>query len=694
MNTQDILLNHCLIDVPIVEKVEQTANIQQALGTLSQNLLYYGYIPSEETFKAIKKLAQGSAHLLKQWWITLEASLKKAKGADKNIGKYIIYQNFPEEVLQMSEAEYWFKQLMIYWGVDVAHLRQKKMKRAPMFEKIDFKVLHLARPDSLKNIFESLLTKPASWIEQEQKEVQWFIKEAYAIQAEIKFKENLVFAAVICMQHNQVIKLSTTTDVLRLAVGFSAGDISLKTNTKFKLSRKQRKYILSLLEQVKDLEEGVMRHKNKWIRLFHQLHIGEYAKQYPFIYKVAKTIREGGKYLTFNSKVEDFLAKRNPQVLPLLTQRPGEFTRRIVHILSVFGDVALPQFLSILPQQETTKLLKLKRFLRTCNKREYRVFVPKGNWRKAQIDLNAIQLNPKYTQQIVEVIDSLLRQRVQEKFGNLFYYTPDIAHIKLPANDKEAVSRYAKGTVFNIPKQVQFIRTATYWQELAHTCWIDNGWNFFNAKWQAMGTCCWNNTHEMGNAAVFSGDPVNSYNKEGKAGQLIDLYIDKLLAKGVRYAIWNILSYSHIPFDNLADVQGLMMMGKKATKGQLIAPSRVNFSFPVTGKGLTKYICYIDLITRRIVLMDTNLWSNVHSAKSNEQMLEEKMPAIVEYLEAIPSLLDMFESFPVAPTKQAMKIVYTDENVDIKQEKAFVFLPKNQKNQFEPVSLENLMSVG
>ena len=696
MNTNDILLQHFLVTIPNtpLSSTNNHSRINQIIGTITSNLLYYGYVPSQQTLEALEKLAQSSESQLNEWWEQFEISLKKIKGVDKDIGKYIVYQNFPGEVLEMSEAEYWFKQILIYLGVSPTHLQQATAPRDPMFEQIEFKVLHLARPDALKNIFASLLSKPAAWIAQEQEEVVWFVQNGYAIQSEILFKENLVFAAITCMQYNQVMQLSTTTDVLRLATGLSDGDISLNTNTKFKLSRSQRKYVLSVLQGVNDLQEGVMRHKNKWIRLFHQLHVGEYAKKYPQIYEAAQVLRAGKKLPTFNSKVEALLAKKDPQLLPLLAQRPGEFTRRIVQLLTVFGEQTLSYFLPGLTKLETIKLLKLKRLLRTYNDRDYRIFTPKGSWLKAQIGLNNREVNTQYLQVIVHTIDQIVQQRVIEKFGDTFYYTADIAQVKLPTNNNDAVSRYPKGTVFQIPQNIEFIRTATYWQETQRgTCWMDNGWNFFDHNWQPHGTCCWNNTHEMGKGAVFSGDPVNSYNKDGQAGQLIDLYLSQLLGMGVRYAVWNILSYSHIKFDDMQDVRGLMMWGEHPQKGKLIEPSRVNFAFPVTGKSLTKYVCYIDLVTRKLVLMDNNLWGNVHSAKVNENVLAEKMPAIVEYLDAIPSLLDMFETFPVAPAPDAMKVVYSDEEVKIEDEQAFVFLPKNKQNQFEPVSLETLVTV-
>lgn len=694
MNSIDILLERNLLAVEFnaTNSSNLTSDKEAILGTLVANMLHYGYVPAQGLYQQLAQALATDTNQVTAWWNDFEAALKKRTKAHKNIGEYIVYQNFPKEVLELSEAEYWIRQLFIYWGVPATQLRQEKEERSKLFETLNFKVLHLAAANALTTIWESLLNSPAGWTTQDEEEVHWFVEAAFAPKI-AAFKENLIYLAALCIEKGIQLKLATTTDVLRLATGLSDGDISLNSNSKFKLKRSHRKYILTLLEQTNDLKEGIMRHKNKWIKLFHQLHIGDYAEHFPKAYEVATTIRNKGKYPTFNTKIEDYILKENKAILAELQQRPGDFARRLVHMLELFGNISITYFLTVIEQLESITILKLKRQLKTINNRKFRTFPPKANWRKLQIVENTVFVAQKYITQLTTAFDKVLKERLSQKFGEHFFYTTAIDQIKLPSNNAEAVSRFNKGTRLNIPEEIKFIRTATYWQEKEATCWMDNGWNFFDEYWNSQGTTSWNNNHEMGEASVFSGDPVNSYNKEGKAGQLIDLYIPELLQKGVRYAVWSILSYNRIPFDKLEDIQGLMMMGTDPQEGNLIEPSRVSFAFPVTGKSLTKYICYLDLVLRKIVILDTSLYAQIGSAKLNEKRLMEQMPAIVEHLDSLPSMLDLLEVFPSTDKKEdAISVLYTDKDVEIRGKKALVFEPQNKQNDYTPIYIEDFLT--
>lgn len=688
-----ILLWDFLVKIPEsshanVAETTISARKKQLMGTLLNNFLYFGFVPSEEAYAAISLLPEAE---LMAWWEELEPALKELKGDDKDIGDYVVYQNFPAEVLAMSDAEYWIKQILIYWGVDQNSLQAEKASRPAMFEEVDLQVLHRAREGAMENIFETLLSKPAAWTDQDQKVVKWFIGEGFAVETEIPFKENLVWTAILCMETGVQLRLGTTTDVLRLAAGLSDGDISLNTPTKFKLRRPQRRFLLESIENLSDLEEGVMRHFEVWKRLFHQLHVGEYQDRYPKAFAVANAIRNGKKFITFNARVEALIEMEDPEVLDLLATRPGEFARRIVHVSRVFGDPAIKKFLPVLDGMATIKLLKLKRFLATLNQRRYRIFTPKGSWKKAQVVESKSRIGKAHREHVLLAIDQLIANRVSDKFGYTFKVDPQLSWVKLPTNDAEAVTRFSKGTVLTIPDNIRFIRTATYWQEKKQVCWMDNGWNFFYKDWQPAGTCCWDHPGEMKKAAVFSGDPVNAYDGDGKAAQMIDLNFEELRAAKVRYAVWNILSYSRIAFDDVGEVRGLMMMGEKPEKGKLLEPSRVTFSIPVTGAGLTKYICYVDLVTRKMVICDAGLSANVSSAAGNIEKLSETMPAFVEYLNSLPSMMDIFELFPSSDDPAATKILYSDEEVSIQDEKAFVFVPKNDQNSFAPLSMEDFL---
>lgn len=265
---------------------------------------------------------------------------------------------------------------------------------------------------------------------------------------------------------------------------------------------------------------------------------------------------------------------------------------------------------------------------------------------------------------------------------------PKLLEVKLQTNDQK-LAEYGRGTEFDIPKNMNFIRTASYWEHVSGygNSWFDNGWNFFDDNWNAKGTICWNTTHGV-DGAVFSGDPVNSQDLKGRACQMIDLDLDLLEKQGIRYAVWNILSYSRVKFSDAKEVLATLQWGEQAQEGGLYEPARAQMVFPITGDNLTKYVAYIDVKARKLVYIDANLYGHVSSAASNVSVLSEMMPAFKEYLDSLPSIGDL-----VAHAKEGnTPVLFSDKEFEIeKNVKAFVFKPENPENSYEKIAVSDML---
>ena len=173
---------------------------------------------------------------------------------------------------------------------------------------------------------------------------------------------------------------------------------------------------------------------------------------------------------------------------------------------------------------------------------------------------------------------------------------------------------------------------------------------------------------------------------------MIDLYPAKLKAQGVRYAVWNILCFSRVPFSDATDVFAALQWGKDPQTGKLFEPSRCQLSFPLTGKQMTKYICLLDLETREMVYLDANLAGNVQSANSNGTILEKNMPSFMEYLDTLPSVHNLF-SESVSENSSGY-ILYSDKDTELLQGEisAYIFKPENKLNKYKPLDINHLLS--
>lgn len=690
LKTENLYLSYGYMSLP-TKNVEGTVASKALLGTFLSNMAYYGYVPSTEV---MSYLLSASADDLKALWKKLEAALKGNSGEGRDIGKHVVYKNFPKEVLEMSQAEYWIKQILMYIGLPNELFTQKEEPRDALFEDVTLKVLHAANDQTAYDIFHSLLTLPNRWTETQTDHSKYLLSlfgKGLAIKLDmdaIGFKENGINAIVYARANNIAtnVSITTATDALRLAAGLSGADVSLRTDVKFKkFKRSERRFLLSLLEASKNLEDDIAARPDEFKKLFMVLHPGDYSfarvnAAYDKLYK--------GQAKSFAAKVDLSVISD----LNLLSTRPGEFLRRFHAVYSIFQKEAVDVFVKLLPKLSTQQLVKFRKYLETINSRKQLVYPPRGNWNKLKIVQNEKKAIAKaHLDTLDAAIDAVLRTRLAEILPEGVALDISAEYVKLQTNDQKLAS-YGRGTAFPIPANIKFVRAASYWGDKnsfarGRNTWMDNGFNFFDEKWNPVGTICWNAT-SWGDAAAFSGDPTNSKTSDGKACQVIDLYLDKLQKRGVRYAVWNVLSYNNIPFDDVDDIFASLQWGEEADKGKIYEPSRAQMEFQITGQNKTKYIAYIDLFKRELVYMDANLKGEVQSATGNAHNLAAVMPAFVEYLESLPSVYDLFKSAPAG----AVPVTFSDVDKEIAEGKAYVFRPENPDNKFTKLDLNAILS--
>jgi hypothetical protein len=651
------------------------------------NLQYYGFSLSLEAYRAMTCLPDNA---LAVWWAHTEKELKNVTGDDRNIDDFVVYKNFPAEVLAKSESEYWIPQILMYWGFPNELFTEPPKPREGMDPSERKSItLMLAGDGTLQSILNSHLSAKAAWKKADFEDVIHLSKSQYVDFSKIEFKENLVKLATYFIKEGVEIKVKTATDVLRLGAGLSDGDVSLRTKVKFKsFNRKTRRFLMNLLEKCGNLEDDVARRDGVWRKFLHNLHPGDFKKSHPRVLKVVDDLYND-RLVTFNSQIEGMIKTKNPEVLVLLSGRPGEFMRRLVHLVDVFGTKAVNKFVDVIPKLNLQQIVSLRRFLETANSRTFRVFPPKGNWAKLQI-AEPRPILPVYVRDLSEALGKELAQRVPA----VAVLDEETENVKLPNGSDEG--RYNRGTIFSIPDDVTFIRTASYWRHKigGSNCWFDNGWNFFDAEWNPVGVCCWNAPKFQVRAgedlAVFSGDPTNTKDAKGRAAQVIDLYLDKLENDNVRYAVWNVLCYSHIPFSEAEEVYAALQWGKDAQKGKIFEPSRAQLAFQLTGNYKTKYVVLIDLKTRKMVYLDANFKAAVHSAVNNGNKLKELLPPYMEYLYSLPSVRDLFRESVDTGAKGV--VLYTSKGYKLDTEQpAYIFQHEGDAD-YKPIDLNTVLS--
>ncbi|MEM6956298.1 MAG: hypothetical protein AAF645_11435 [Myxococcota bacterium] len=657
-------------------------------STLLANIAHYGFALNAPAFEAVRSLA---AVDVEAWWTATEAALRALTGADREMADHVVYKNFPAEVLNMSEADYWLRQILMYWGLPNELLRENEAPRAP-FEASAFRVLLLGDETTLGSLYAQLVRLPSRWSDEEQLHVAHLAERFHKLVSvdEAPFRENRIDLVHLLITQGIHPELGDATDVLRLAHALSDGDVSLREKGRLRrFKRAERRQLLSLLEASKHLEADVGARQEAFKRLFHELRPGDYKERFPCVVAVYDRLYKGEPFPSMNRELEACLAKRDVRALGILATRPGEFMRRLMHALRLFGGDAAGAFMRVAPSLTNLQLLRLEKVLRTANGRRFRTFPPRGNWSKLQVqpvDADAA-LDDSLLGGVADQLAGLVAARVKAIVPTV-NLDKRAQFVSLPTNDGD-LAPYGRGTRFPIPESVDFIRTASYWSSgpTAQNVWYDNGWNFFDAQWQPKGAVCWNMPQVEG--AAFSGDPTNSKDAEGRACQLIDLYPKKLHANGIRYAVWSLLCYSRKSFNEASEVFAALQWGEHAQSGGLFEPSRAQLAFPVRGAAMSKFIAYVDLERAECVYMDASLPARVSSAAANEKQLSESLPAFMEYLETLPSVYDLFARVPRA--EDGVPVRYDDADEALGEGEAYVFKPTNEASVFTPLDLGPLL---
>ncbi len=763
-NANKILLANNFINVKNV--VGSDVASVEMLATVLANFVHYGWTASKELVDVLSKYSESE---LISFWAEIEHDFKELTFSNKEMDEFVVYKNFPSEVLSKSDAEYWFAQILMYAGFNYEFFTEDSASRPKLEDKKDLKILKVSKDDTLLSIFQSLIASKNRWNDVQSSHAIALLDMFKEIKIDLSsfgFKENGIIIVNKCILEKREFKIKDATDVLRLAAAMSDQDVSLRTKVKFKkFTRAERKMLLSLLDKTNNLEDDVAMRQSEWKKFIFQLHPSDYSfKNVKNVY--GKLYR--GELKSFNAKIESHISNADEKALQMLSSRSGDVLRRFHKLYEVFGEKAVETLVNGIDKFDTIQLLKLKKYVTTINNRNSLIYAPKGNWTKAvfvdfkekekmenkftknTMESKAVEVSvvediveeikkldatpsidslmllkdkmegklpveapkPLYvkptdplkakkelivsekvkinSEDIIKIVDAInaeLKIRMEKIFPEGVALSEDTKKIKLQTNDQKLAANYGRGTEFNIPENITFIRSGSYWQtDSVNNTWFDNGWNFFNDKWESVATCCWN-SHSVGESAIFSGDPVVSQTDGNKGCQMIDLYLDKLQKEGIRYAVWNILAYSHITFDDAKDVVATLQMGENAETGNLYEPSRAQFSFEVKGQNLTKYVAYIDIIERKIVYMDANLAGNVMSAVYNAHSLSDNMPKFVEYLNTLPSVYDLFESVKAGTTP----VIYCDKDINIEVEEAFVFNHVNSDNEFKNIDINDLL---
>jgi hypothetical protein len=570
--------------VPPVPQGTETLPLEAAT-TLSINLDGLGYALSPSLLDACRGLSLAE---LGRFQRELVAALSRMVGPRRQFEP--MYRNFPQQLMEASDAELYFNAILHYWSAGQLFPAQRKKLRLHLKEPPRLKYLDLGTVEEFEGLFGQIASANLSLSEQDKLDLSWFVEEykdcvLQLMPESVPQKENAAYLSVLLLKAGVGedflrTSLKTATDVLRLSVALSGGDVSLASPTKFgKIGRSQRRFLLGVLEERPNVLEDMLRWKNRWKRLGERLHPREMASRYPKTAMAFAVLRNDLPASTFNGRVETALARPDvAAALEELVRRPGDFARRLDQLLrldELRQEETLSAFRGVASKVSTPVLLQARDHFSTRGEpHKIRTFFPKGNVGKAYV--RPYRLAP-LSQAVADEAASALEEALLERFHALpslgrTYVDPALRNFPVPfatRSASKALRTLPRGSRLPLPDS-DTLRMFLWWTNGDWRTDIDLSAELMGEGFVHLDTLAYYNLRGYG--CAHSGDIVDA---PYGASEFIDLSLSKLKDVDVRYVAMVLTSFTEQPYVELPECFAGWMTRKAPESGEVYEPRTV-----------------------------------------------------------------------------------------------------------------------
>lgn len=441
--------------------------------------------------------------------------------------------------------------------------------------------------------------------------------------------------------YKETISAKTAIDLLR-AVALISGEGNAKLDEKFKikgLTNPIRRKLVETLDRVANIDDLVAK-KGLFKTLLKLLHVHESKyEKFTNIRKLAKELQTINNPKTSRTELHKLVSGiGTKEGFDIILGNPSLFIRNLDAILRKHdADSVLELFKMSLQTRdvETKLLLQILEHFRNRDKAvQERMFTPKGKSTPVVVDAPLDAIEDEVIEKLESIIkDELRRQYINtENFFAKTYIHPSLYKINLPKglSEQDGMKVMSRGSRYKI-EEGDTLRMFVHWK---YSTDIDLSAVVMNEDLNSIDEIYYGRL--SGDYWEHSGD-VRSAPEGGS--EFVDIYLDKL-PKTARYVSMNVNCYSGMNYDDIPELFGGFMMREDRLAGKKFEAKTVHDKFSITGGVNFKLIFLFDVLTREIIMINSNVesgggWNinNVSFKSLCKKILEHKYVTVGELLE-------------------------------------------------------------
>ncbi|MDF5723162.1 MAG: hypothetical protein PUP91_22360 [Rhizonema sp. PD37] len=444
----------------------------------------------------------------------------------------------------------------------------------------------------------------------------------------IRVKETVARLAAHQWQQWSKITVKTPTDLLRMFAFIQGQDVSLAKPVDLKglkLSKPQRREVLSFLNRCPALAEDLLRYKGLWVSLSKWLHPGDFVLQFPTVVKAFDDLRNG-RIKSYESLVINSPAERR---IDHLLERPSVMLRKLTWLLKEYQSKVLADTLYDLSDKVTTlplSLLVTAYFAIKYNGDRFAIN-KKGKPHTIKKRESLGDISP-----VLEALDTLILTQLRgSKKWDKVWIDPAINKLVLPLQARkqsDGLLNLARGSRISLADG-GVVRLFVYWHQSTYITDLDLSVMKLDQDFKFAGHIGWNNygtDKDIAHSGDIQSAPLG-------AAEFIDL---RLAALTSGYILPSIIRYAGEGFSDMkACYAGWMNRENVGSDTQTFEPKTVAQKVNVNLDGRAWIPFLLDVTTREVVYVDL-YFAGRNTIESNEHF-PSLSAALASYWQAKPT---------------------------------------------------------
>lgn len=569
--------------------------IEEWLNALAR----YGYAPSEELFEAVLRNKTAADAILEA---------VKVHSLD-HVDYKPLHGDFVKVMREDSDFEIYLAAILhyvsVYFDIPVDPKTDSTAQRLRSYSPLT--ILEGATQSDAAELAKTLIGQGQPFSDTDLEHVILFMDRVVPDSVEVPIHENLAHLAALDSKWAD--KMTTVTDVLRLAVALSGGHPSLAEDVKFKLSRPERRLIARTLENVLQFNgenyEDFTRFPEQWKRLAASAHLGDYG--HDAVNRALSAIYDETAR-SFNSRYEAAKLQSPVEAAKVLSERPGDFARHLMELVrSTSGGYdfyrVLGLFKSVAPKVSLRVLIQLYDYVRGPRAHElpYTPLFTK-NSAGGRIINKRDDSHEDYAK-ILEVIEYGFSDRLKDLTLNVDLDEAKQYAIPMGVRTASAANKLiGRGSRLKLADDAEFARLFMHWKNDHSRVDLDLSAVLMSEDFTHVESVWYGNLRNGRRTVYHSGDIVDA--PDG-AAEFIDVPLKVI--DGLRYAVLSVNSFTGQYLSSVPEAWAGVMARSDVNSGENFEPSTVAMRGDLMTDSRQSVPLVLDLKEKEIIWVDRDV---------------------------------------------------------------------------------------